>query len=82
MTETRAEYLTRTSNHGKPKSHTCPGCLREFGVEVHSGAMLLIGNVLVQYFSGECGNCGGKLDWSSVDRYMNRITARAKARQR
>ena len=78
--ETRVEYVVRKSMLARQKEHRCPGCFTLFGTEVLEGSLLLIGNHLARRFSGSCGNCGGELEWSSVDRYMNRITKRARAR--
>ena len=79
--ETKVEYLVRTSTPEQIK-HYCPGCFKMFGTEVREGARLLIGNHLARRFSGYCGNCGGKLEWSSGDRHMRYITNSAKARAR
>ena len=78
--ETKAEYLVRTSVTKRQKVRKCKHCFAVYGTEIREGAMILIGTVLMDYFSGQCGNCGHKLSWSSVDRYMNRITKRVRAR--
>ena len=80
--ETRVDYLVRTSAAVEPKERKCNHCFAVYGTEIREGSMILIGTVPMEYFGGECGNCGRKLSWSSVDRLMDRITKSAKARAR
>ena len=78
MTETRVAYLTK--NIVQKKIHRCPGCWREFGFETGDGN-LVVGELVLSFFKGECGNCGNVLKFYSTDLQMEKIVARAKSRK-
>ena len=79
MTETVADYVTRTTVRLQPKR--CPGCMSVFGQLVADGEQLLVGQVLMTRFWGTCARCCGEIIWNKADRHIESITREAKARK-
>ena len=80
MTETKVEYLVRTSTPVRQKEHECKNCLSTYGREVRNGEYLLVGGLLIMKTWAICAKCGTPVDWNNNDRHMRYITNSAKAR--
>ena len=77
MMETKAEYLIQTKT--ETRKHCCPSCMQFFGFETPDGR-LIVGELIVDHFTGICAICGNPLSWYSTDHLMRCITDKARAR--